>query len=153
MNKLVNKYFSFPDLVEDIVNVVPDDDPLLVSSKEATNFADIVNPIDEVSGMRRNDIDVALSCKDPTLRNTLLGGLAKDVDPLATDNSGLTDDEIASQSIPRNAHISDIIDAGNQVNEYVNSIDDSVPAPASEPAPAPAPATEPSPAPTPQTTV
>ena len=112
MNKLVNLYFSFPAVVEDIVNVVPDDDPLFISSKEATDFADIVNPIDEVSGMRRNDIDVALSCKDPTLRNTLLGGLAKDVDPLATDNSGLTDDEIASQAIPRNAHISDIIDAG-----------------------------------------
>ena len=97
--------------------------------------------------MRRNDIDVAMSCKDPTLRNTLLGGLAKDVDPLATDNTGLTDDEIATQAIPRNTHISDIVDAGNQVNEYVNSLDASDPAPS--PAPAPAPASDPAPSPAP----
>lgn len=124
MNKIINNYFSFPHKVEEIVNVIPDNDPLLVSSTAATDFVDTVNPVCDETGMRRNDIDVAMSCKDPTLRNTLLGGLAKDVDPLAVDNSGLTDDEIATQAIPRNTHISDIIDAGNAVNDYVNSIDD-----------------------------
>ena len=132
MNKIINSYFYFPDEVDvkNIVNVIPDNDPLLVSSISATEFADTVNPVCEETGMRRNDIDVAMTCKDPTLRNTLLGGLAKDVDPLAVDNSGLTDDEIASQAIPRNTHISDIIEAGNQVNDYVNSIEEPVPEPA-----------------------
>ena len=134
MNKIINNYFSFPAEVKKIENVIPDNDPLLVSSNDATEFADIVNPVCEETGMRRNDIDVAMTCKDPTLRNTLLGGLAKDVDPLAVDNTGLSDDEIASQAIPRNTHISDIIEAGNQVNDYVNSIEEPAPEPAPEPA-------------------
>ena len=137
MNNIINNYFSFPAEVKEIVNVIPDNDPLLVSSISATEFADTVNPVCEETGMRRNDIDVAMTCKDPTLRNTLLGGLAKDVDPLAVENSGLTDDEIASQAIPRNTHISDIIEAGNQVNDYVdyvNSFEESVPQPAPKPA-------------------
>lgn len=137
MNNIINNYFSFPAEVKEIVNVIPDNDPLLVSSISATEFADTVNPVCEETGMRRNDIDVAMTCKDPSLRNTLLGGLAKDVDPLAVDNSGLTDDEIASQAIPRNTHISDIIEAGNQVNDYVdyvNSFEESVPQPAPKPA-------------------
>ena len=133
MNRILNRYFSFPDEVKEITNVIPDTDPLLVSSISATEFVDTVNPVCDETGMRRNDIDVAMTCKDPTLRNTLLGGLAKDVDPLAVDNSGLTDDEIASQAIPRNTHISDIIEAGNQVNDYVNSIEEPAPEPAPEP--------------------
>lgn len=124
MNTIINNYFSFPDKVKEIVNVIPDNDPLLVSSNAATEFADTVNPVCDETGMRRNDIDVAMSCKDPTLRNTLLGGLSKDVDPLAADNSGLTDDEIATQAIPRNTHISDIVDAGDVVNEYLSSQND-----------------------------
>lgn len=135
MNRISNRYFSFPDVVKEIVNVIPDNDPLLVSSISATEFVDTVNPVCDETGMRRNDIDVAMTCKDPTLRNTLLGGLAKDVDPLAVDNSGLTDDEIATQAIPRNTHISDIIEAGNQVNDYVNSIEEPSPEPAPEPIP------------------
>ena len=147
MNNIINKYFSFPDTVKVIVNVVPDNDPLLVSSLSATEFADTVNPVCEETGMRRNDIDVALSCTDPSLRNTLLGGLAKDVDPLAADNSGLSDDEIASQAIPRNTHISDIVDAGAAVNDYVSSLDEpepdgSVPIPAATPEPIPQPQSE-----------
>nr|QJB21372.1 MAG: hypothetical protein [Microvirus sp.] len=137
MNRILNRYFSFPDEVKEIVNVIPDNDPLLVSSKAATEFVDTVNPVCDETGMRRNDIDVAMTCKDPTLRNTLLGGLAKDVDPLAVDNSGLSDDEIATQAIPRNTHISDIIEAGNQVNDYVNSIEEPSPEPAPEPIPQP----------------
>ena len=133
MNKIINGYFSFPAEVKEILNVIPDNDPLLVSSNTATDFVDTINPVCEETGMRRNDIDVAMTCKDPTLRNTLLGGLAKDVDPLAVDNSGLTDDEIASQAIPRNTHISDIIEAGNQVNDYVNSIEEPAPEPAPQP--------------------
>ena len=121
MNKIINNYFSFPHKVEEIENVIPDNDPLFVSSIAATEFADTVNPVCDELGMRRNDIDVAMTCNDPTLRNTLLGGLAKDVDPLAVDNSGKSDDEIASQAIPRNTHISDIIDAGNVVNDYIAS--------------------------------
>lgn len=144
MNRILNHYFSFPDEVKEIVNVIPDNDPLLVSSKAATEFVDMVNPVCDETGMRRNDIDVAMTCKDPTLRNTLLGGLAKDVDPLAVDNSGLSDDEIATQAIPRNTHISDIIEAGNQVNDYVNSIEGPAPesAPQSSPEPIPQPQTE-----------
>ena len=137
MNRILYRYFSFPDKVKEIINVIPDNDPLLVSSNAATEFVDTVNPVCDETGMRRNDIDVAMTCKDPTLRNTLLGGLAKDVDPLAVDNSGLTDDEIASQAIPRNTHISDIIEAGNQVNEYVNSIEEPSPELAPEPIPQP----------------
>ena len=137
MNNIIISYFSFPAKVKDIVNVIPDNDPLLVSSNAATEFVDTVNPVCDETGMRRNDIDVAMTCKDPTLRNTLLGGLSKDVDPLAVDNSGLTDDEIASQALPRNTHISDIIEAGNQVNDYVNSIEVPSPELASDPAPAP----------------
>ena len=142
MNELVNKYFSFPNKVEEILNVIPENDPLLVSSKAATEFADTVNPVCDETGMRRNDIDVAMTCKDPTLRNTLLGGLAKDVDPLAVDNSGLTDGDIATQAIPRNTHISDIIEVGNQVNDYVNTIEESAPEPAPESAPISQPQTE-----------
>ena len=142
MNELVNKYFSFPNKVEEILNVIPENDPLLVSSKAATEFADTVNPVCDETGMRLNDIDVAMTCKDPTLRNTLLGGLAKDVDPLAVDNSGLTDDDIATQAIPRNTHISDIIEVGNQVNDYVNTIEESAPEPAPESAPISQPQTE-----------
>ena len=137
MNRILNRYFSFPDEVKEIVNVIPDNDPLLVSSISATEFVDTVNPVCEETGMRRNDIDVAMTCKDPTLRNSLLGGLAKDVDPLAVDNSGVTDDEIASQAIPRNTHISDIIEAGNLVNDYVNSIEEPTPEPTPEPIPQP----------------
>ena len=97
--------------------------------------------------MRRNDIDVAMSCTDPSLRNTLLAGLSKDVDPLAADNSGLSDDEIASQAIPRNTHISDIVDARAAVNDYVSSLDEpepdqSVPVPAAAPEPIPQPQSE-----------
>lgn len=147
MNKIINSYFSFPDKVKEIVNVIPDNDPLLVSSNAATEFVDTVNPVCDETGMRRNDIDVAMTCKDPTLRNTLLGGLAKDVDPLAVDNSGLTDDEIASQAIPRNTHISDIVDAGDVVNEYLSSQNEietspSVSSVASAAAPEPQPQTE-----------
>jgi hypothetical protein len=127
MNKIINSYFSFPSQVKEIVNVIPDNDPLLVSSTAATEFVDTVNPVCDETGMRRNDIDVAMTCKDPTLRNTLLGGLAKDVDPLAVDNTGLTDDEIATQAIPRNTHISDIIDAGNAVNDYIANANESQP--------------------------
>ena len=137
MNNIINSYFSFPAEVKEIVNVIPDNDPLLVSSNAATEFVDTVNPVCDETGMRRNDIDVAMTCKDPTLRNTLLGGLPKDVDPLAVDNLGMTDDEIASQAIPRNTHISDIIEAGNQVNDYVNSIEEPAPEPAPEPIPQP----------------
>ena len=136
MNKIINRYFSFPDKVKEITNVIPDTDPLLVSSISATEFVDTVNPVCDETGMRRNDIDVAMTCQDSTLRNTLLG-LVKDVDPLSDDNSGLTDDEIASQAIPRNTHISDIIEAGNQVNDYVNSIEDPSPEPSPEPIPQP----------------
>ena len=132
MNRISNRYFSFPDKVKEIVNIIPENDPLLVSSIAATEFVDTVNPVCDETGMRRNDIDVAMTCKDPTLRNTLLGGLAKDVDPLAVDNSGLSDDEIATQAIPRNTHISDIIEAGNQVNDYVNFIEVSAPEPDSQ---------------------
>jgi hypothetical protein len=147
MNYIINKYFSFPDKVKVIVNVVPDNDPLLVSSISATDFADTVNPVCEETGMRRNDIDVAMSCTDPSLRNTLLAGLSKDVDPLAADNSGLSDDEIASQAIPRNTHISDIVDARDVVNDYISSLeepelDKSVPAPAATPEPIPLPQSE-----------
>ena len=80
----------------------------------------------------------------------LFGGLAKDVDPLAVDNSRLTDDEIATKAIPRNTHISDIITVGNQVNDYVdyvNSIEELSP----EPDPKPAPESAPEPIPQPQT--
>ena len=139
MNKIINSYFSFPDKVKEIINVIPDNDPLLVSSNAATEFVDTVNPVCDETGMRRNDIDVAMTCKDPTLRNTLLGGLAKDVDPLAVDNSGLSDDVIATLAIPRNTHISDIIEAGNQVNDYVNSIEEPSPEPFPEPSPEPIP--------------
>lgn len=121
MNKIIASYFSFPDKVKEIVNVIPDNDPLLVSSKAATEFVDTVNPVCEETGMRRNDIDVAMTCKDPTLRNTLLAGLSKDVDPISSDNTGLSDDEIAEQAIPRNLHFSDITDAGDVVNEYLSS--------------------------------
>ena len=136
MNKIIARYFSFPEKVEKFINVVPDNDPLLVSSIAATDFADTVNPVCKETGMRRNDIDVAMTCSDPSLRNTLLSGLSKDVDPTASDNSGLSDDEIANQAIPLNLHISDIIDAGDVVNEYLSSTDEPEPAisaPASTP--------------------
>ena len=145
MNKIIARYFSFPEKVEQFINVVPDDDPLLVSSKSATEFADTVNPVCKETGMRRNDIDVAMTCSDPSLRNTLLSGLSKDVDPLGTDNLGLSDDEIADQAIPRNLHISDIIDAGDVVNELLSSNDEpepSVPVSTSASAPEPEPKTE-----------
>ena len=146
MNKIIARYFSFPEKVEKFINVVPDDDPLLVSSKAATEFADTVNPVCKETGMRRNDIDVAMTCSDPSLRNTLLSGLSKDVDPLGTDNSGLSDDEIAEQAIPRNLHISDITDAGDVVNEYLSSDNEPEPdvsAPASATASATASVSEP----------
>lgn len=136
MNKIIARYFGFPTEVKEIVNVIPENDPLLVSSKSATDFADTVNPVCKETGMRRNDIDVALSCSDPSLRNTLLAGLSKDVDPIGSDNSGLSDDEIAEQAIPRNLHISDITDAGDVVNEYLSSrnvTDASAPVASSEP--------------------
>ena len=127
MNKIIARYFSFPEKVEKFINVVPVDDPLLVSSKAATEFADTVNPVCKETGMRRNDIDVAMTCSDPSLRNTLLSGLSKDVDPLGTDNSGLSDDEIAEQAIPRNLHISDITDAGDVVNDYISTLEEPEP--------------------------
>ena len=144
MNKIIARYFSCPENVDEIVNIVSDKDPLVVSSLAATEFADIVNPVCEETGMRRNDIDVAMTCSDPSLRNTLLSGLSKDVDPLGTDNSGQSDDEIANQAIPRNLHISDIIDAGDVVNEYLSSIDEPEPsAPTSAPTAATASVSEP----------
>ena len=127
MNKIIARYFSFPEKVEKFINVVPDDDPLLVSSKAATEFFDTVNPVCKETGMRRNDIDVAMTCSDPSLRNTLLSGLSKDVDPIASDNSGLSDDEIANQAIPRNLHISDITDAGDVVNDYISTLEEPEP--------------------------
>ena len=127
MNKIIARYFGFPEKVEVFKNVIPDDDPLVVSSRAATEFADTVNPVCKETGMRRNDIDVAMSCSDPSLRNTLLSGLSKDIDPLGTDNTGLSDDDIANQAMPRNLHISDIIDAGDVVNEYLSSSDEPEP--------------------------
>lgn len=124
MNKIIARYFGFPEKVEVFKNVISDDDPLVVSSRAATEFADTINPVCKETGMRRNDIDVAMTCSDPSLRNTLLSGLSKDVDPLGTDNTGLSDDEIANQAMPRNLHISDIIDAGDVVNEYLSSNDE-----------------------------
>ena len=113
-----------------------------MSSIAATDFADTVNPVCKETGMRRNDIDVAMTCSDPSLRNTLLAGLSKDVDPIGSDNAGLSDDDIANQALPRNSHISDIIDAGNAINDYVSSHeelepDESVPTPAATPVSAP----------------
>ena len=146
MNKIIARYFGFPEKVEVFKNVAPDDDPLVVSSRAATEFADTVNPVSKETGMRRNDIDVAMTCSDPSLRNTLLSGLSKDVDPLGTDNTGLSDDDIANQAIPRNLHISDIIDAGDVVNEYLSSNDEPEPdisAPASAPTAATASVSEP----------
>lgn len=136
MNKIIARYFGFPEKVEVFKNVISDDDPLVVSSRAATEFADTINPVCKETGMRRNDIDVAMTCSDPSLRNTLLSGLSKDVDPLGTDNTGLSDDDIANQAMPRNLHISDIIDAGDVVNEYLSSSDEPEPdisAPASAP--------------------
>lgn len=136
MNKIIARYFGFPEKVEVFKNVISDDDPLVVSSRAATEFADTINPVCKETGMRRNDIDVAMTCSDPSLRNTLLSGLSKDVDPLGTDNTGLSDDVIANQAMPRNLHISDIIDAGEVVNEYLSSPDEPEPdisAPASAP--------------------
>ena len=66
MNRILNRYFSFPDEVKEIVNEIPENDPLLVSSISATQFVDTVNPVCNETGMRRNDIDVAMTCKDPT---------------------------------------------------------------------------------------
>lgn len=140
MNKIIARYFSCPENVEVIVNVISASDPLVVSSRAATEFADTINPICKETGMRRNDIDVAMSCTDPSLRNTLLSGLSKDIDPLGSDNTGLSDDDIANQALPRNPHISDIIEAGNAVNDYMTSLEEPEP---DEPAPAPAPAPEP----------
>lgn len=146
MNKIIANYFSFPENVEKFVNVVPDDDPLLVSSKAATEFADTVNPVCKETGMRRNDIDVALSCTDPSLRNTLLAGLSKDFDPIASDNTGLSDDEIAEQAIPRNLHISDITAAGDVVKDYLSHQNETeTSAPSSAPVSAPVSAPSPSP--------
>ena len=71
--------------------------------------------------MRRNDVDVVMSCKDPTLQNTLLKGLAKDVNPYQSDNEGLSDEEIASQSFPRNIYISDIVNASSDLQETIPS--------------------------------
>ena len=124
MNKIIARYFGFPEKVEVFKNVISDDDPLVVSSRAATEFADTVNPVCKETGMRRNDIDVAMTCSDPSLRNTLLSGLSKDVDPLGTDNTGLSDDDIANQAMPRNLHISDIIDAGDVVNDYMSTLEE-----------------------------
>ena len=107
MNKLINKYFGCPDSIQEIVNVASKTDPFFVSSRAATEFANQINPVIE-TGMRRNDVDVAMSCKDPTLQNTLLKGLAKDINPYQSDNEGMSDEDIASQAVPRNMHVSDM---------------------------------------------
>ena len=143
MNKIIARYFGFPEEVEVFKNVISDDDPLVVSSRVATEFADTVNPVCKETGMRRNDIDVAMTCSDPSLRNTLLSGLSKDVDPLGTDNTGLSDDDIANQAMPRNLHISDIIDAGDVVNDYMSTLEEFAPEPAPAPASAPPSVSEP----------
>lgn len=131
MNKILLNYFVSPAPVEDNEQefVPMSNDPFLASAKVATEFADIVNPVSEITGMRMNDIDVALNCQDPALRNTLLNGLSKDVDPTQPDNSGLSDDDIASQALPRNLHVSDIVNASHELDEYQNSLVDSVPDP------------------------
>ena len=118
MNKLINKYFGCPDKIQEVVNVASKTDPFVVSSRAATEFADQINPVIE-TGMRRNDVDVAMSCKDPTLQNTLLKGLSKDVNPYQSDNEGISDDEIASQAVPRNMHISDIVDTSSDLQETI----------------------------------
>ena len=106
MNKLICKYFGCSETIHEVVNVASKTDPFVVSSRAATEFANVINPVIE-TGMRLNDIDVALSCKDPTLQNTLLKGLAKDANPYQSDNVGMSDEEIASQAVPRNMHVSD----------------------------------------------
>lgn len=137
MNKILLNYFgcsSSSDVVEP--EFVPmSNDPFLASAKAATKFADTVNPVSEVTGMRMNDIDVALDCQDPALRNTLLKGLSKDVDPTQPDNSGLSDEDIATQALPRNLHVSDIVNASNELNDYENSLvePELVPDPVPEP--------------------
>ena len=92
MNKLVNKYFGCPDEIKEVVNVASKTDPFVLSSRAATEFFDNINPVIE-TGMRRNDIDVVMSCKDPTLQNTLLKGLSKDVNPYQSDNDGMSRSE------------------------------------------------------------
>ena len=140
MNKLINKYFGCPDTINDVVNVASKTDPFVISSRAATEFANEINPVIE-TGMRRNDIDVAMSCKDPSLQNTLLKGLAKDNNPYQSDNSGMSDDDIASQVVPRNMHLSDIVNASSDIQESILSSQ-------TEPEPDPVPAeSEPDPNP------
>ena len=135
MNKLINKYFGCPDTIHDVVNVSSKTDPFVISSRAATEFANEINPVIE-TGMRRNDVDVAMSCKDPSLQNTLLKGLAKDINPYQSDNSGMSDDEIASQAVPRNMHVSDIVNASSDIQESILS-SQTEPEPDSEPTPDP----------------
>ena len=140
MNKLIYKYFGCPDTIHDVVNVASKTDPFVVSSRAATEFANEINPVIE-TGMRRNDVDVALSCKDPTLQNTLLKGLANDTNPYQSDNEGMSDEDIASQAVPRNMHVSDIVNASSYLQEtiltsHTEPEPDHVPA---EPAPDPVP--------------
>ena len=139
MNKILLNYFGCSAPVEDNEQefVPMANDPFFASAKAATEFADTVNPVSEITGMRMNDIDVALNCQDPALRNTLLKGLSKDVDPTQPDNSGLSDDDIATQALPRNLHISDIVNASNELDEYQDSLAE--PEPVSEPEPVPVP--------------
>ena len=117
MNKILLNYFGCSSSSDDVESdfVPMSNDPFLASAKAATEFADSVNPVSDVTGMRMNDIDVALNCQDPALRNTLLKGLSKDVDPTQPDNTGLSDEDIASQALPRNLHISDIANASNDL--------------------------------------
>ena len=129
-----------PDTIKEIVNVASKTDPFVVSSRAATEFANQINPVIE-TGMRRNDVDVAMSCKDPTLQNTLLNGLAKDINPYQSDNQGMSDEEIASQSLPRNLHVSDIVNASSDLQETILASQ-------TEPEPDPVPA-EPVPGPVP----
>ena len=118
MNKLIYKYFGCSETIQDVVNVASKTDPFVVSSRAATEFANAINPVIE-TGMRLNDIDVALSCKDPTLQNTLLKGLAKDTNPYQSDNEGMSDEEIASQAVPRNMHVSDIANASSDLQDTI----------------------------------
>ena len=135
MNKLIYKYFGCPDEIKEVINVASKTDPFVISSLAATQFANEINPVIE-TGMRLNDIDVALSCKDPTLQNTLLKGLAKDTNPYQSDNEGMSDEEIASQAVPRNMHVSDIAIASSDLQDTIlssqtESESDSEPAPES----------------------
>ena len=118
MNKLIYQYFGCPENIQEVVNVASKTDPFVISSRAATEFANQINPVIE-TGMRRNDVDVAMSCKDPTLQNTLLKGLAKDINPYQSDNEGMSDEDIASQAVPRNMHISDIVGASSDLQETI----------------------------------